>query len=64
VADSPKASAALSRRCLQQIIREKAGITKRDLNAEIDELLKSKQLPQHLAENVDAVRTVSVAFHE
>jgi hypothetical protein len=32
VADSPKASAALSRRCLQHIIREKAGIKKRDLN--------------------------------
>lgn len=31
LADSPKASAALSRRCLQNLIREKAGIRRKDL---------------------------------
>ena len=58
VADSPKASAALSRRCLQHLIREKAGIKRKSLDAEITELLDSHQLPTHLAENVDAVRNV------
>jgi len=56
--DSPKASAALSRRCLQSIIREKAGIKKSDLNQEIGELLKSGTLPTYLASSVDAVRTI------
>ena len=31
LADSPKASAALSRRCLQNLLREKSGTTKKDL---------------------------------
>jgi hypothetical protein len=58
LADSPKASAALSRRCLQNIIHEKAKIKERDLNKEIDKLLESKQLPSHLAESVDAIRNI------
>lgn len=58
LADSPKASAAISRRLLQHIIREQAGIRGRDLNDEIDRLLDSKQLPSHLAESVDAIRNV------
>jgi hypothetical protein len=56
--DSSKASAALSRRCLQNIIREVAGIEKSDLNNEIEELLKSRTLPTNLAGSVDAVRVV------
>lgn len=56
--DSPTASAALSRRCLQHLIRETAGINKRDLATEIDELIASKTLPQHLADAVDAVRMI------
>lgn len=58
LADSPKASAALSRRCLQHLIREKAGIKKPDLAKEIDELISSKSLPSHLAEAVDAIRNI------
>jgi len=58
LADSPKASAALSRRCLQHLIREKAGIRKSDLAKEIDELIQSKTLPSHLAEAVDAIRNI------
>jgi hypothetical protein len=54
--DSPKASAALSRRCLQHLIHEKASIKKRNLDQEIDELIK--QLPPYLANDVDAIRTV------
>jgi len=56
--DSPKASAALSRRCLQLLLRQKAGVKPQDLSREIDELLASKQLPAHLAEAVDAIRAV------
>jgi hypothetical protein len=56
--DSEKASAALSRRCLQYLLREKAGIKKGDLANEIQQVLDSKQLPGHLAEDLDAVRNI------
>ena len=58
LADSPKASAALGRRCLQNILREKAGVKKSDLSKEIDQVIESKQLPSHLAESIDAVRNI------
>lgn len=57
LADSPKASAALSRRCLQHLLRTTAGVTYGDLFAEIQQVLDSHQLPSHLADSVDAVRT-------
>ena len=47
--DSPKASAALSRRCLQHLLREKVGVKKSDLSKEIDEVLNSTTLPADLA---------------
>lgn len=56
--DSPKASAALSRRCLQHILREKAGVKPSDLANEIQEVLDKNLLPSHIAEIVDAVRNV------
>jgi hypothetical protein len=56
--DSPKASAALSRRCLQNIIREMAGIKKSDLNQEIQALLDTKSLSTSLANSVDAIRVL------
>jgi hypothetical protein len=56
--DSPKASAALSRRCLQHILRENAGVKDGNLAREIQQVLDSKQLPTHLAENLDAVRNI------
>jgi hypothetical protein len=58
LADSPKASAALSRRCLQHILREKAGVKRADLSKEIDEVLASGALPSHLSEAVDAIRNI------
>jgi hypothetical protein len=58
LADSPKASAALSRRCLQYILREKAGVKKSDLSKEIDQVIESKQLPSHLSESIDAIRNL------
>lgn len=55
---SPKASAALSRRCLQMILRDKAGVHKKDLFQEIDETIKTKNLPSHISSGLDAVRTI------
>jgi hypothetical protein len=56
--ESPKASAALSRRCLQNILRDKAKVKHQDLSKEIDEILSRKELPSYLAESVDAVRNI------
>ena len=53
---SAKASAGLSRRCLQQVLTE-AGKTKSDdLSKQIDEVLPS--LPSHIGSNLDAVREI------
>jgi hypothetical protein len=58
LAHSPKASAALSRRCLQHFIREKMKVKASDLSTEIQGALDSGALPSHLAKAIDAVRTV------
>lgn len=58
LSDSPKASAALSRRCLQHILREKAGVKHSDLAKEIDQVISSAQLPSHLVEAIDAIRNI------
>jgi len=55
---SPKASAALSRRCLQNILREKAGVKKGDLSNEIQQIIDSNSLPSHLSESIDAIRNI------
>lgn len=57
LSDSPKASAALSRRCLQGVLRDK-GFTQKDLALAIDAVLASNQLPSSLAGNLDAVRNI------
>jgi hypothetical protein len=43
--DSEKASAALSRRCLQAILRDKAGCKKKDLADQIDEVIDCARRP-------------------
>lgn len=53
---SCKASAALSRRCLQTVLTEAGGTKKKDLSDQIDEILPS--LPSHLAQAVDAIRAI------
>lgn len=58
LADSPKASAALSRRCLQHVLRARAGVKNGDLANEIQQVLDSGSLPTHLAESIDAIRNV------
>lgn len=55
---SPKASAALSRRCLQSILRDKAGVKKGDLANEIQQVIDGKTLPSHLSESIDAIRNI------
>lgn len=50
---SPKASAALSRRCLQSVLREQ-GYHQKDLAQQIDAVLPN--LPTHIRKIVDAVR--------
>lgn len=56
--DSPKASAALSRRCLQHLLREAAKVKPSDLYNEIQEVLDSGKLRPDLAEGLDAVRAI------
>jgi hypothetical protein len=56
--DSPKASAALSRRCLQNIIRDKLGIKKKDLSQEIQEVINKALLPSDILESIDAIRNI------
>jgi hypothetical protein len=53
---SKKASAALSRRCLQAILVSKGGVKARDLAGQIEEALTT--LPVQIAQNVDAIRQV------
>ena len=55
---SPKASAALSRRCLQNILREKAHVKPSPLYQEIQEVINSNSLPSHLSESIDAIRSI------
>jgi hypothetical protein len=54
---SPQASAALSRRCLQQLLEERGVSTKHDLSKAIDDALATG-LPSHIARDLDAIREV------
>lgn len=58
LADSPKASAALTRRCLQHILREKAKVKHGALADEIQEVIDNALLPADILTIVDAVRVV------
>ena len=53
--DSTKASAALSRRGLQNLLRDHVGV-KHNLDGEIQQVIDSGKLPSHLAKAIDAVR--------
>lgn len=55
---SPKASAALSRRCLQNILREKAGVTHGNLIKEIEQVINNGKTPSYITDSVDAIRNV------
>ena len=55
---SPKASAAISRRLLQHILREEYKINKRSLDKEIEEFINLGKVRSHITDVVDAVRNV------
>ena len=62
--DSPKASAALSRRCLQDILREVAKVKKANLYQEIQEVIERKDLPDHIVQIIDVPRSLgNIAAH-
>jgi hypothetical protein len=52
---SPKAAAALARRCLQNMLHER-GINTGNLSTEIDKAMEI--LPSHLSESIDAIRNI------
>ncbi|MBA7493500.1 hypothetical protein ES702_04059 [subsurface metagenome] len=56
--DSPKASAALSRRCLQHLLRKKAKVKPGNLVDEIQQVIDSGELPTYIVKDIDAIRNV------
>ena len=59
IADSPKASAALSRRCLQHILREKARVKHpNDLAEAIQEVIDDPAVPSDVSATLDMVRNI------
>jgi Domain of unknown function (DUF4145) len=63
-ADSPNASAALSRRCLQNIIRHCEGIKKDSLFLEVEAVLAKGHLPPYITEDLHTIRDAgNVAVH-
>lgn len=64
ISASPKASAALSRRLLQNIIREEFKIKDKSLIKEIDKFSQLPGIPSHITDAVDAVRNIgNLAAH-
>lgn len=58
LAASTKASAALSRRLLQSILREEFNIKASSLALEIQKFIELEGIPSHLTDAVDAVRNI------
>jgi hypothetical protein len=60
LADSAKASAALSRRCLQSILRDPnaANAQQKNLVEQIEYVLNNKSLPTYIANDIDAIRII------
>ena len=56
--ESPKASAALSRRCLQNLLEGAAKVKPGNLADEIQQVLDNRTLPSHLSEAIDAIRNI------
>jgi hypothetical protein len=56
--DSPKASAALGRRCLRNVLHH-FGFHDTDLDKEINTLIDSRQIPKVLADWLNAVREIA-----
>ncbi len=61
---SPKASAALTRRLLQNILREEFNISEKSLAKEIEIFTDKTDIPSHITDAVDAVRQIgNIAAH-
>lgn len=58
IAESEKASAALSRRCLQAMLRDLSNTKSKDLFDQIEEVITAKSLPSYITESLDAVRAI------
>ncbi len=56
ISESPNASAALSRRLLHHILREKVGATQNTLAAAIQHVVTAQSLPSYIAESLDTLR--------
>ncbi len=56
--ESPKASAALSRRCLQSILRDVAGVRSGNLLNEIQSAIDSNTLPSDISQSLDFIRSI------
>lgn len=55
---SAEASAAISRRCLQDLLREEAKVKPGNLADEIQQVIDSGKLPTGLSESIDAIRNI------
>lgn len=55
---SPKASAALSRRCLQNFLHNELNIKKKNLAQEIEHFVQNEQAPSYIIDSVDAIRNI------
>jgi hypothetical protein len=59
IGDSPKSSAALSRRCLQHILREKVGVKNpNNLAKAIGEVVGDPSIPTDISASLDVVRNI------
>lgn len=58
LADSPQASAALSRRCLQHLLRDHVGVKNGDLYDEIEEALAKGGIPSYISEELHSIRQI------
>lgn len=58
LSDSAKSAAALGRRCLQNLLREVAGVKSGNLADEIQQVIDSGKLPSDLSDSIDAVRNI------
>lgn len=56
--DSPKASAALSRRCLQLILRDELGVNEGNLHSEIQEVISRPNIPSLISGTLDHIRKI------
>ena len=62
--DSPKASAALTRRCMQHILRNEEKVKPGNLSYEIQEAIANGNLPSHIEDQLNAVREIgNLAAH-